>query len=241
MSHAALKMIIVCILLPVSSLTAQTRVLNVGEKLVYSASFNYIPAGIAELTVEGIDTLFDREALHVRYSAKSGKVVDRLFKIRDQIDTWLDLETLVTYRQIKDISEGLYTYNSDTWMNYADSIAVSGNDTTRLASHVRDPYSLFYYLRTLELPEDTIMTFTTFDRKKLTTFKMKVGKTTTLSVPAGNFECFHVKPYHKSRDLFKNKGEMDLWFSRDERRLPVQILVRLKYGSLFLKLQRFNL
>ena len=102
---------------------------------------------------------------------------------------------------------------------------------------MRDPYSLFYYLRSIDLPEDTVFTFTTYDRKKLTAFQMKVGQSETISVPAGRFKCFHIKPYSKNKNLLKNKGELDLWFTKDQKRLPVQIIVRLKYGVLILKLQ----
>jgi len=219
---------------------SQPAIFIEGESFIYNASFNYIPAGRAELSIVGIDTIDANEAFHVRYTAKTGAVVDKLFRIRDQIDIWLDKKDLFTYRQVKKISEGSYRYKAETNIIYKDSIAVSGSDTTRISGLVRDPYSLFYYLRTIDLSKDSVLTFTTYDRKKLTTFQMKVGKTETLRVPAGKFKSFRVRPYHKNMALLKNKGEMDIWFSSDARRIPIQILVRLKFGTLTLKLESFN-
>ena len=232
-----MKKFLIFIIVINSAITADDKVVLVGEQLTYTASFNYVPAGIAELNVVGVEKLMGNRAYHVRYQAKTKPVADKLFKIRDQIDTWIDVNEMFTYRQTKDISEGKYSYNSDTWFNYTDSIAVNGKDTTKLSGFVRDPYSLFYYLRSIELPVDSILTFTTYDRKKLTTFQMRVGNKERISVPAGKYDCIHVKPYNKDSTLFKNKGEMDLWFSQDDKRIPVQIIVKLKYGVLTLKLQ----
>lgn len=232
-----MKKLYISIIISFSILNGGNNIIVVGEQLIYSASFNYVPAGTAELNIVGIENIMGSRAYHVRYQAKTKPVADRLFKIRDQIDTWIDVNELYTYRQIKDISEGKYSYKSDTWLNYADSIATNGSDTTKISGFVRDPYSLFYYLRSIELPIDSILTFTTFDRNKLTTFQMKVGKSESISVPAGKYNCIHIRPYNKDSNLFKNKGEMDLWFSQDDKRIPVQIIVKLKYGILTLKLQ----
>lgn len=224
----------------IAGLQGQVTAFKMGEVLTYTASFNYIPAGTAELSVIGVEQIYGQDAFHVQYHARSGTVVDKLFRIRDKIDTWVDIDNLYTYRQVKDMSEGNYRHKSDTWMNYTDSIAISGQDTARLSGPVRDPYSLFYYLRTIDLPMDSVFTFTTYENKKLTSFQMKVGASETLEVPAGEFNCFHVRPYQKTKNLLKNKGELDLWFSTDKNRYPIQIILKLKYGTLKLKLQSIN-
>ena len=51
---------------------------SVGERLEYSAKFNFIPAGKAFLTVVSIDTINSLPAYHVRYEAQTGPIADKI-------------------------------------------------------------------------------------------------------------------------------------------------------------------
>ena len=63
---------------------------KVGESLKYSADFNLIRVGQAELNVIGLEKMNDLETYHVTFSANTSGLADQLFKIRDQIDIWMD-------------------------------------------------------------------------------------------------------------------------------------------------------
>ena len=56
---------------------------RVGETLNYSVKFNFIPAGTAALKVVSADTVNNIPSFHIQYSARTGSLADRLFKIRD--------------------------------------------------------------------------------------------------------------------------------------------------------------
>ncbi|NOZ04311.1 MAG: DUF3108 domain-containing protein [FCB group bacterium] len=233
--------LIFSLLFLLSTLVSQTVPFKVGEILEYSAHFNVIPAGTASLQVLSIDTVNGVPTFHVRFEAKTSAIADRLYKIRDRIDTWLDRKNLATHKQSKRIREGSYRRKFDTIIDYSQSIAVTNGDTLSITHPVRDPYSLFYYLRTIPLSEGTVIPFTTFDSNVLTNFHVIVGGKETIFVPAGTFTSLVVKPYREGGILFKNQGAMKIWFSDDARRLPVQIHVKMKYGSMLLRLKKFNL
>ncbi len=208
-----------------------------GEKLTYTARFNVLPVGEATLSVIN-DTLPDSSpAYHIIYRARTGEMADRLFKIRDRIDTWFDKEDLYTRRIQKDIREGKYRHKSTTDIFYSDSIAVTGKDTIKIQQPVRDPYSLVYYLRTLPMKVNQTINLVTFDNKKKTDFQLKITGLDNVQVPAGKFSCLVIKPFREKRILFKNEGDMEVWLSNDEKRIPVQINIKLKYGSMVLKLK----
>jgi hypothetical protein len=226
-----------------SALSAQTIPvqLHVGEKLQYTARFNVIPAGKATLSILGVEEVNGIPAYHVQFNAKTGSLADRIYKIRDQIDTWLDLNNLITHRQVKSIREGDYRKQLTSNIFYSDSIAITNNDTIEISRHVRDPYSLFYYLRTIPLKLGDTFEFTAFDRNKLTDFQIKVDEKEIIPVPAGTFTCLVVKPYREGQTLFKNQGDMKIWFSDDAKKIPVQIQIKLKFGSMLLQLRSFTL
>ena len=208
-----------------------------GEQLKYTARFNVLPVGEALLTVVALGQIDNIATYHINYQARTGSVADRLFKIRDNIDIWFDNQEMYTYRVDKNINEGRYHRKFSTYINYRDSIAVTGKDTVAITQSVRDPYSLFYYLRSQPLIIGNTLQLVTFDNNKQTDFQLKVIEKQRINVPAGTFSCLVVKPFRKQRALFKNQGDIEVWLSDDKRRLPVQIHIKLKYGSLVLRLK----
>ncbi len=139
------------------------------------------------------------------------------------------------------MNEGVYHKNYNTIIDYDNSIAITNNDTIKINGNVRDPYSLLYYFRTIPLEIGQVLDFTTFDNKKLTDFQVIVDDQETIKTPAGTFQCLVVKPFRDGKTLLKNDGDMKIWFSDDELRLPVQIQIKLKFGSMLLQLKTINL
>ncbi len=213
---------------------------KVGEKLVYNVKFNIIPSGVASLEVLSRDSINGNGVYHARFTAKTNLTFDPLFKIRDQIDIWMDEQTLYTHQLIKTIREGKYRKKISTTIYYQDSLAVINSDSIKIHDVVRDPYSLFYYLRSIPLEIGEVLEFKTFENKNTTLFKLSVTGTENISTKAGTFSCIIVRPYRKGKTLLKNKGDMQIWFSNDERRLPVQIQIKMKFGSMLLKLKKIT-
>jgi hypothetical protein len=221
--------------------TGQSLPFRVGEHLQYTAQFNIIPAGSASLRVMALDTVNANPTFHVRFEARTGSLADRIYKIRDRIDTWLDKTGLYTHKQSKRLREGSYRKQWHLTVDYDRSIAVTNGDTVAISHPVRDPYSLFYYLRTIPLTSGTTIPLTTYENQTLTEFYVQVTGKETVLVPAGTFPSLVVKPFREGKALFKNQGDMQIWFSDDARRLPVQIQIKLKYGSMLLRLKSFSL
>lgn len=214
---------------------------NVGERLTYTLQFNIIKMGRGYLSVESIDTISDVQSYHVKFEAKTIKFADKIFRVRDQIDIWLNKTDLTTLKIIKDINEGSFHRKYNTIIDYNKSIAITNGDTIQITDAVRDPYSLLYYFRTIPLEIGQVLDFTTFDNKKLTGFQVIVAGKETVKTPAGRFPCIIVKPFREGKALLKNEGDMKIWFSDDELRLPVQIQIKLKYGSMLLQLKTVEL
>jgi|TARA_B110000444_G_scaffold32465_1_gene27608 hypothetical protein len=50
--------------------------------------------------------------------------------------------------------------------------------------------------------------------------------------------CTKVEPLRIENKKFKNEGNIQIYFSEDKNKYPVKIKLKLKYGSLVLKLER---
>lgn len=214
---------------------------KVGESLTYTLQFNIIKMGRGYLSVESYDNVAGIPSYHVKFKAKTRKFADRIFRVRDQIDIWLNKTNLTTLKINKQINEGDYHKNYNTIIDYDNSIAITNNDTININGNVRDPYSLLYYFRTIPFEVGQVLDFTTLDNKRLTDFQVIVDDKETIKTPAGTFQCLVVKPFRDGKTLLKNDGDMKIWFSDDELRLPIQIQIKLKFGSMLLQLKTINL
>jgi hypothetical protein len=179
--------------------------------------------------------------LHIRFNARTTFPVSSIYTINDQVDTWLDSKYLYTKKLTKNIREGNYKNDSYTIIDYDQSIAITNGDTVIIDQFLRDSYSLFYFLRTIPLIIGETIDFTAFDGKIITPFQVITKTKETINTMAGTFPCLVVKPFREGTTLLKNKGDMMIWFSDDKIRLPIQIRIKLKYGSMLLKLKDINL
>lgn len=236
-----MKRILIIIALLVSLNYGQHIPFNIGEHLTYTLQFNVIKMGRGYLSVEAIDTISSIPSYHVKFQAKTSKFADNIYRVRDYIDIWLNSSNLTTIKLVKQLNEGNYHKKYDTSIDYVNSVAIVNNDTLKISGAVRDPYSLLYYFRTIPLELGQILDFTTLDNKKLTKFQVIIDGKETVKTPAGTFPCIIIKPFREGKTLLKNNGDMKIWFSDDGLRLPVQIQIKLKFGSMLLQLKSINL
>ena len=110
---------------------------KVGESLQYYAEFNLVRVGEAKLKISEIEKINNIDSYHVTYYAKTKGLADRLFKIRDKIDIWIDKEEFFTHQLIKDINQGNYRNKIDVKIDYKKSIATTSNKEVQIGrAHV---------------------------------------------------------------------------------------------------------
>ena len=110
-----------------------------------------------------------------------------------------------------------------------------------IEGYIYDPYSLFYVLRTKPLIIGETIKINTFGGKKITPIQIITKSEEVINTIYGSFNCLVVKPFRKGSTLLKNKGDMMIWFSNDKKKIPVQIKIKLQYGSMLLKIKEINL
>jgi len=212
---------------------------NIGEKLIYDVSFAGIKAGKAFLEV--LDDNNNSNEIHIRFTAKTSFPFSSIYSIDDQIDTWLDRKDLYSKKIIKNINQGKYSKDSETIIDNKKFISITNKDTTKIPGYVYDPYSLFYVLRTKPLIIGETIRINTFGGKKISPIQIITKSEEVINTIYGSFNCLAVKPFRKGSTLLKNKGDMMIWFSNDKKKIPVQIKIKLQYGSMLLKIKEINL
>lgn len=97
---------------------------------------------------------------------------------------------------------------------------------------VFDPLSSFYLVRTMDLQVGRPVYVPVFDSKKLWNVQVQVLRKERVTVPAGTFDTIVIRPLMKSEGIFSSKGEILIWVTDDERRMPVLLRSKVAVGSI---------
>ncbi len=231
-----MKKILIALALQTSVAVAQSYPFTAGESLSYEVSLNILSAGNAILEIDDTPSQNGTPLYLVTFKMKTNSLWDQIFPIRDTVESWIDKKALITRRLKKVIRERTYTQDLMAEFDYDAGTVTTDRTSLSIKNEARDPYSFFYYLRTLPLKVGDLFSFTIFDNHSFTDLNMIVHRKESIQVGAGKFDCFVVEPFRGGRALFKNRGDMKVWISDDRRRLPVMIVSKARFGSLVMKL-----
>ena len=206
------------------------------ELFNYDLSWAGVKAGEATLGARE-----DGDGVTIISTAKSSKWVSVFYTVNDVVESRLRKNggpgggTLpVNYRL--NIREGRNRKNKEIIFDqrnekvlYIDHLE---NERREFAVPVAafDPISSFYYLRTLDLRVGSPVYVTIFDSKKVWNVEVQVLRKEVVVVPAGHFKTIVLKPRLMSEGIFFRKGEIYIWLTDDEKRLPVMLKTKVKLG-----------
>ncbi len=211
---------------------------SVGEKLEYEARYGFINLG--NMVLQIVDTtIFEGEECYLITSRlNSSPDLNFLFSLNDTINVKTTKHNLMPIFYEKRIHEGKHS-NYQKWYFNMDSLYVIINDSSKIkiSQPVMDLLSFWYYLRRIPLIEnDTIVQYI-FEAKKAHRIECIVGKKETIKTPLGQFSTIRLTPKTSGKGVFGTGGSMDIWYTNDENRFPVQIKTKLKFGTVLFKLK----
>jgi hypothetical protein len=208
---------------------------TVGEELVFHATFGVLPAGTARMRVEGIDSVRGRAAYHVVFAIDGGIP---FFRVHDRYESWIDIETLSSLRHRQHISEGRYKRNT-TYEIFPER-AEFQKDSEPVQASVANPLddgSFIYTVRVAGIRVGETRRDDRYFRPDRNPVVLTGLREDTVTVGAGTFVTTVVRPTIKTGGIFSENGEAQVWFTNDERRLPVMLKTKFAKFSLTLALQ----
>jgi len=100
-----------------------------------------------------------------------------------------------------------------------------------LEKPAHDPLSAFYSMTVRDIRVGQSVYIDIFDNEKLWNTEVRVLRKEKVRVPAGEFSTIVIKPLLKSEGIFLRKGEMHIWLTDDDRRIPVMFTSKAKIGG----------
>lgn len=206
-----------------------------GEKLTFDVKYGFVTAGIAEMAVQNTRKLAGRDVYHVTFRVNTVPAFDPFFIVRDRYETFLDVEGLFPWRFEQHIREGKYTKDFSAFFDQRRGFAKTTGGTFEIPPNVNDILSAFYITRTFDFsnmkPGDRFHLENFYNDKVYPLDVIYHGKE-RIKVEAGTFDCIMVEPLVVEGGLFKNEGNIIIWLTDDELKIPVKVKTKVIIGSI---------
>lgn len=200
-----------------------------GETLDYNLHWLKVAGGSARMTIAPNGETRYR----MTFVGKSGGAFSRFFRVRDEMETIANRADFSTIQYRKQLDEKGKKKDELTIVDTERGIATRKGKEIAVPKPVFDPLSLIYYFRRLDLSPGASHEFTVIADGKVYVVKAAVVKRETLTTPAGTFKTVMVEPKMLSGGVFReDQHRLFLWYSDDERRLPVRIRSEVKVGTI---------
>jgi len=213
----------------------ESRAFQIGESLRFKLHYGLVNAGIAELKVENIERLNGREVFHIVGTGKSVGMFDWFYKVRDRYETYLDVESVMPWKFIRDVDEGGYTIQRNITFDHAQGSAQSDGKTYEVPPYVQDIFSAFYYSRCLDVSDlqpGDFLEIETFLDHEIYTLRLKYLHDEPVKSELGLIHCLAFRPYVQAGRVFKEADDMTIWVSSDPNHIPVRLQTDLLIGSI---------
>ena len=202
-----------------------------GERLTYNVSFsNIISAAHVELQVGGRGVFFGREGIQLRGHVETTGVVNAaLFAINNDYITYVDPETGLPFQAQQVVREASRT--SDTARAFNDPAGIQSKLRHGESRGTYDFLSAIYHLRASPLVEGSTHYLSVKGETEDYQAEVRVVGRQTIKTTVGSFNTLvaQVRVANNSR---ANGYHIQIFFSDDERHIPVLITARIGAGEL---------
>ncbi len=210
------------------------------QTLTYSVDWRVFPAGTAILHFEALG---DRE--RITANADTIGAINLLFHVGDRFQSIFDRARGCTYEFDKQTVEGRRQFNSTLRLDYAQgkSILDEKNMVTGQTKHVEvaipgcltDLLTGVYYASSQPLEVGKTFVIPVVDAQRTVPVTMKIEGREEIKTNLGTFKTLRVQPT-AAAGVVKNRGNIWIWYTDDERHLPVQMRARLFWGTITFRL-----
>jgi len=200
------------------------------EELVYRVDFIGITMGYARFRYEGKVFIAGKAAYHLNVRAWTSGVLSFIYPINETIDYYLDAETIAPIRQEftqrESEKDDVALYDQETgWITYRYRQTGKIRKRVETVPSVYDPVSVAYYFRWRDLGAEN-RPRNMYGGRKLYQISSRILGTERIRTERGEVDTIAVLPIIRRDGKPDNKGDLKVWFSNDERRVPVRLYAK---------------
>ncbi len=209
------------------------------ESLAFRVDFLGITMGYARFLYKGKVSVGGKAAYHVNVRAWTSGILSYIYPINETIDYYLDMETIapvrIEYTGRKKKRDDVAVYdqvNGRIEYRYLDDGQV--RKTVDVVPTTHDPVTAVYYFRWKDMGRED-RPRNVYGGRKVYQIAAVFAGSERLRTNSGEVDTLVVAPVIRRDGKPENKGDLKMWVTNDERRVPVRI-----YGK-FRKIKEWTL
>lgn len=208
-----------------------------GEKLTfrvyYNMGFIWINSGNAEFTTS-LEQVNNRKVYHIKGVGRTASSFEYFYKVFDTYESFIDKETMLPMRFIRNVSEGSTKFVNDVIFNHSRDQAISNNKAYTIPDNTQDVLSAMYFARNINYnaykPGDKISFNMFLDNQVYNLYIKYLGKE-KITTKTGTYNAIKIVPLLIAGTIFKDGEKMTIWLSDDANHLPVRVESPILVGS----------
>ena len=222
--------------------TAFTNGERVVYKIYYNLNFIWIPAGEVTFDVRDVGEQYKLTATGETYAS-----YEWFFKVKDRYESYVDKETLLPTKAVRDIREGNYELYEliDFDQPRRAGVCYRGHSVTEAMAQPKafttescphDVLSAIYFMRNHDLsgarPGDLLPLTVVMSNKVHDLDVRYVGRDPEKKIKGlGRFDAAELAPQILGGDVFSEDSEMRVWAATNAGHLPLMIESPVSVGS----------
>jgi hypothetical protein len=213
------------------------RPFQVGEQLTYKISWLNITAGTAVMKVTAAGTDRDRPLVKLITTAQSSPAITTFFPVDNRVESIVDPATLLpehlTFKRREGKKKEDIEYTFHQTEGTVTAVKGGTTETLEMPPGTQDVISCLYYARSeLSLQPGSFLTMNVHHDKKNRKVDVRVEEIEIVSGPWGEVETARVLVVMPFQGLFLNQGNIRVWFTNNNRRIPVRMKAKVIIGSI---------
>ena len=216
---------------------------NPGEQIFYTMKVGPIHGGNGSLILRQT-TNDNKTVYHAVAEGRTIGITDRIFNVRDIYESYFDMNTLLPYKTIRNITEGNYKRYQEAFFDHEAGTVYSArlDSVIKTPAGILDMVSVLYYIRALDYqnikPGDMINTMTIFD-DELFPFDIRYKGKEEVKTKFGKITCLRFDPIVEPGRIFNSEDDMSIYLSDDRNMIPIKVRFDLIIVSLKIEIDQY--
>ena len=207
-----------------------------GEKLTYRVHYGVLNGGNCEFVVgDQPKMIADNTTYHLKVAGKSTGLVDMMFGVKDEYESYMDVDALLPWQATKKVKEGNYKDSDFIVFDHKRRKANSRRGSLDIPENTHDIISAIYYARTTDMSNakvgDVFPINFYLDHKNYE-FRFKFLGREIIETEAGKFAALKIRPQVVEGRVFKDSEAITMWVTDDENHIPLRAQSEIWVGSL---------
>lgn len=197
-----------------------------GEILTFELRWGRVPVAQTRLSIDGPFLWNHKRVLRYRAVTYTTGWLDRVFRVRDSVESHVDAKRLSSYRL--EIRQRQGRYRSHKWYSFSGKKATyirAGRPPRyyQTPGDVQDALSVFYKVRARGLKPGDDFSIPVFDSKRNWRIRVRVIRKEKLESLWGLVDTYLIEPELKSDSFFRRRGRVWLWVTTGPLHVPVRL------------------